>query len=82
LPRLVYLLVRPGFDHHKKAGATNSLIRLSGVLSTVLYLLTVDCDHYIYNRKTLREAMCFVVASKSGKKICCVHYPQRFDGIG
>ncbi|KAH0942823.1 hypothetical protein HID58_002460 [Brassica napus] len=25
LPRLVYLLVRLGFDHHKKAGAMNSL---------------------------------------------------------
>ncbi|CAN7111214.1 unnamed protein product, partial [Brassica rapa subsp. narinosa] len=24
LPRLVYLLVRLGFDHHKKAGAMNS----------------------------------------------------------
>ncbi|WZZ16867.1 hypothetical protein YC2023_109956 [Brassica napus] len=26
LPRLVYFLVRPGFDHHKKAGAMNSLV--------------------------------------------------------
>ncbi|KAL0655674.1 hypothetical protein Bca4012_076258 [Brassica carinata] len=26
--------------------------------------------------------MCFVVASKLGKKICYDHYPQRFDGIG
>ncbi|CAN6990169.1 unnamed protein product [Brassica rapa subsp. trilocularis] len=26
LPRLVYLLVRLGFDHHKKAGAMNSLV--------------------------------------------------------
>ncbi|CAN7021189.1 unnamed protein product, partial [Brassica rapa subsp. trilocularis] len=32
--------------------------------------------------KNLREAMCFVVASKLGKKICYDHYPQRFDGIG
>ncbi|WZZ16868.1 hypothetical protein YC2023_109957 [Brassica napus] len=26
--------------------------------------------------------MCSVVASQSRKKICYVHYPQRFDGIG
>ncbi|CAG7888983.1 unnamed protein product [Brassica rapa] len=39
LPRLVYLLVRLGFDHHKKAGAMNSLIRVLGVLSVVPYLL-------------------------------------------
>lgn len=78
LHRLVYLLVRPGLDHRKKAGAMNSLIRVSGVLSIVPYLLNVGCDHYIYNSKTLREAMCFVVTSKSGKDICYVHhYPQR-----
>ncbi|CAN6990170.1 unnamed protein product [Brassica rapa subsp. trilocularis] len=41
-----------------------------------------ECDHYICNSKTLREAMCFVVASKSGNKFCYFHYPQRFDGIG
>ncbi|KAH0911659.1 hypothetical protein HID58_034980, partial [Brassica napus] len=80
LPRLVYFLVRPGFDHHKKAGAMNSLVILG--ISIVPYRLKVDCYHYIYNSKTLRGAMCSVVASQSRKKICYVHYPQRFDGIG
>jgi len=30
LPRLVYVSreKRPGFDHHKKAGAMNSLVRI------------------------------------------------------
>ncbi|CAF1919891.1 unnamed protein product, partial [Brassica napus] len=50
LPRLVYLLVRPGFDYHKKAGAMNLLIRVSGFLSIVPYLLNLGkkiCyDHY------------------------------------
>ncbi|KAG5385652.1 hypothetical protein IGI04_037122 [Brassica rapa subsp. trilocularis] len=80
LPRLVYFLVRPRFDHHEKAGAINSLV-ISGI-SIVPYRLKVDCYHYIYNSKTLRGEMCSVVASQSGKKICYVHYPQRFDGIG
>ncbi|KAG5392458.1 hypothetical protein IGI04_022421 [Brassica rapa subsp. trilocularis] len=79
--RLVYLLVRPGFDYHKKAGAMNSL-ESRGFYQLCLILFNVDCDHYIYNSKNLREAMCFVVASKLGKKICYDHYPQRFDGIG
>ncbi|CAN6976476.1 unnamed protein product [Brassica rapa subsp. trilocularis] len=56
-------------------------IRVSGI-SIVPYRLKVDCYHYIYNSKTLRGEMCSVVASQSGKKICYVHYPQRFDGIG
>ncbi|KNA12861.1 hypothetical protein SOVF_122190 [Spinacia oleracea] len=83
LPKLVYVSreKRPGFDHHKKAGAMNSLIRVSAVLSNAPYLLNVDCDHYINNSKALREAMCFLMDPISGKKICYVQFPQRFDGI-
>ncbi|KAL9245079.1 hypothetical protein vseg_018773 [Gypsophila vaccaria] len=83
LPKLVYVSreKRPGFEHHKKAGAMNSLIRVSAVLSNAPYLLNVDCDHYINNSKALREAMCFLMDPISGKKICYVQFPQRFDGI-
>ncbi|XP_044469874.1 cellulose synthase A catalytic subunit 2 [UDP-forming]-like [Mangifera indica] len=83
LPRLVYVSreKRPGFDHHKKAGAMNALIRVSAVLSNAPYLLNVDCDHYINNSKALREAMCFMMDPQSGKKVCYVQFPQRFDGI-
>jgi len=56
-------------------------IRVSAVLSNAPYLLNVDCDHYINNSKALREAMCFMMDPISGKKICYVQFPQRFDGI-
>ncbi|KAI3952623.1 hypothetical protein MKX01_013585 [Papaver californicum] len=83
LPRLVYVSreKRPGFDHHKKAGAMNVLVRVSAVISNAPYLLNVDCDHYINNSKALREAMCFMMDPTSGKQICYVQFPQRFDGI-
>ncbi|KZV16530.1 cell synthase A catalytic subunit 2 [Dorcoceras hygrometricum] len=83
LPRLIYVSreKRPGFEHHKKAGAMNALIRVSAVISNAPYLLNVDCDHYINNSKALREAMCFMMDPQSGKKICYVQFPQRFDGI-
>ncbi|KAL5560202.1 hypothetical protein UlMin_036413 [Ulmus minor] len=83
LPRLVYVSreKRPGFDHHKKAGAMNALIRVSAIISNAPYMLNVDCDHYINNSKALREAMCFMMDPTSGKKICYVQFPQRFDGI-
>ncbi|XP_031258349.1 cellulose synthase A catalytic subunit 2 [UDP-forming]-like [Pistacia vera] len=83
LPRLVYVSreKRPGFNHHKKAGAMNALIRVSAIISNAPYLLNVDCDHYINNSKALREAMCFMMDPTSGKKICYVQFPQRFDGI-
>ncbi|KAI4317153.1 hypothetical protein L6164_025051 [Bauhinia variegata] len=83
LPRMVYVSreKRPGFDHHKKAGAMNALVRVSAVISNAPYLLNVDCDHYINNSKALREAMCFMMDPQYGKKVCYVQFPQRFDGI-
>ncbi|KAL0915315.1 hypothetical protein M5K25_015724 [Dendrobium thyrsiflorum] len=83
LPRLVYVSreKRPGFQHHKKAGAMNALIRVSAVLTNGAYLLNVDCDHYFNNSKALREAMCFMMDPAFGKKTCYVQFPQRFDGI-
>nr|AFB18639.1 CESA9 [Gossypium hirsutum] len=83
LPRLIYVSreKRPGFDHHKKAGAMNTLVRVSAIISNAPFLLNVDCDHYINNSKALREAMCFMMDPISGKKICYVQFPQRFDGI-
>ena len=108
---------RPGYEHHKKAGAMNALVespfltiklkaflvffclsislltfflllcwlivkvRVSAIITNAPYLLNVDCDHYINNSKALRESMCFMMDPTSGKKICYVQFPQRFDGI-
>ncbi|XP_062158041.1 cellulose synthase A catalytic subunit 7 [UDP-forming] [Alnus glutinosa] len=83
LPRLVYVSreKRPGFQHHKKAGAMNALIRVSAVLTNAPFILNLDCDHYINNSKAAREAMCFLMDPQTGKKVCYVQFPQRFDGI-
>ncbi|PHT50755.1 putative cellulose synthase A catalytic subunit 5 [UDP-forming] [Capsicum baccatum] len=83
LPQLVYVSreKRPGFNHHKKAGAMNALVRVSGVLTNAPYLLNLDCDHYINNSKAIREAMCFMMDPSLGKTVCYVQFPQRFDGI-
>ncbi|RIA05093.1 hypothetical protein BRARA_K00698 [Brassica rapa] len=83
LPRLIYVSreKRPGFQHHKKAGAMNALIRVSAVLTNGAYLLNVDCDHYFNNSKAIKEAMCFLMDPAYGKKCCYVQFPQRFDGI-
>ncbi|RHN48811.1 putative cellulose synthase (UDP-forming) [Medicago truncatula] len=83
LPCLVYVSreKRQGFQHHKKAGAMNALVRVSGVLTNGPFLLNLDCDHYINNSKALREAMCFMMDPNLGKYVCYVQFPQRFDGI-
>ncbi|PRQ25737.1 putative cellulose synthase (UDP-forming) chromatin regulator PHD family [Rosa chinensis] len=83
LPRLVYVSreKRPGYQHHKKAGAMNAMVRVSAVLSNAPFMLNLDCDHYINNSRAIREAMCFLMDPQLGKKLCYVQFPQRFDGI-
>ncbi|KAH9729170.1 cellulose synthase [Citrus sinensis] len=83
LPRLVYVSreKRPGYSHHKKAGAMNALVRVSAVLTNAPFILNLDCDHYLNNSKAVREAMCFLMDPQLGKKLCYVQFPQRFDGI-
>lgn len=83
LPRLVYVSreKRPGYQHHKKAGAENALVRVSAILTNAPYILNLDCDHYVNNSKAVREAMCFMMDPQVGHDVCYVQFPQRFDGI-
>ncbi|KAK7245531.1 hypothetical protein RIF29_40377 [Crotalaria pallida] len=83
LPRLVYVSreKRPGFQHHKKAGAENALVRVSAILTNAPYILNLDCDHYVNNSNAVREAMCFMMDPQVGSDVCYVQFPQRFDGI-
>ncbi|GMH05343.1 hypothetical protein Nepgr_007183 [Nepenthes gracilis] len=82
LPMFVYVSreKRPGYDHNKKAGAMNALVRVSAILSNGPFILNLDCDHYIYNCKAVREAMCFML-DRGGENICYIQFPQRFEGI-
>ncbi|KAL8153889.1 LOW QUALITY PROTEIN: hypothetical protein V2J09_011649 [Rumex salicifolius] len=82
LPMLVYLSreKRPGYDHNKKAGAMNALVRASSILSNGPFILNLDCDHYIYNCKAVQEGMCFML-DRGGEDICYIQFPQRFEGI-
>ncbi|KAL6602949.1 hypothetical protein ACP70R_043310 [Stipagrostis hirtigluma subsp. patula] len=70
LPRLFYVSreKRPGFQHHRKAGALNALLRVSALLTNGAYVLNLDHGHCVTNSAALREAMCFlmdpVLASK------------------
>ncbi|XP_024024162.1 cellulose synthase A catalytic subunit 8 [UDP-forming] [Morus notabilis] len=83
IPRLVYVSreKRPGYPHHKKAGAENALVRVSAVLTNAPFILNLDCDHYVNNSQAIREAMCFLMDPQVGPGVCYVQFPQRFDGI-
>ncbi|KAJ9171766.1 hypothetical protein P3X46_015084 [Hevea brasiliensis] len=82
LPMLVYVSreKRLGYDHNKKAGAMNALVRTSAIMSNGPFILNLDCDHYIYNSLALREGMCFML-HRGGDRNCYVQFPQRFEGI-
>ncbi|KAF6148592.1 hypothetical protein GIB67_042551 [Kingdonia uniflora] len=82
LPLLVYVSreKRPGYDHNKKAGAMNALVRASAIMSNGPFILNLDCDHYIYNSEAMREGMCFMM-DRGGDRISYVQFPQRFEGI-
>ncbi|XP_076898251.1 cellulose synthase-like protein D4 [Bidens hawaiensis] len=82
LPMFVYMSreKRPGYDHNKKAGAMNALVRSSAVLSNGPFILNLDCDHYVNNCMAVREGICFMMDG-GGDDICYIQFPQRFEGI-
>ncbi|KAG9148795.1 hypothetical protein Leryth_018111 [Lithospermum erythrorhizon] len=71
---------RPGYDHNKKAGAMNALVRASAILSNGAFILNVDCDHYVYNSMAFKEGICYMM-DRGGDRVCYVQFPQRFEGI-
>ncbi|XP_016478695.2 cellulose synthase-like protein D1 [Nicotiana tabacum] len=71
---------RPGYDHNKKAGAMNALVRASAILSNGPFILNLDCDHYVYNSMAIQEGMCYMM-DRGGDRICYLQFPQRFEGI-
>ncbi|KAK6145829.1 hypothetical protein DH2020_019698 [Rehmannia glutinosa] len=82
LPMFAYVSreKRKCYDHNKKAGAMNALVRASAILSNGAFILNVDYDHYIYNSMAIREGMCYMM-DRGGDRVCFIQFPQRFDGI-
>ncbi|EXB55544.1 Cellulose synthase-like protein G2 [Morus notabilis] len=83
LPRLVYVSreKRPSHPHHFKAGATNTLLRVSGVMSNSPYILALDCDMYCNDPTSARQAMCFHLDLNISSSLAFVQFPQRFHNI-
>ncbi|KAG8369714.1 hypothetical protein BUALT_Bualt14G0042600 [Buddleja alternifolia] len=82
LPMFAYVSreKRKCYDHNKKAGAMNALVRASAILSNGPFILNLDCDHYIYNSQAIKEGMCYMM-DRGGDRICYIQFPQRFEGI-
>ncbi|KAK4753056.1 hypothetical protein SAY87_021854 [Trapa incisa] len=83
LPTLVYMAreKRPDYVHNFKAGAMNSLIRVSSAITGGKIILNVDCDMYSNNSDAIRDALCFFMDEDNGHEIGFVQFPQRFDNL-
>ena len=83
LPTLVYMAreKRPQHPHNFKAGAMNSLIRVSSEISNNPIILNVDCDMYSNNSESIKDALCFFLDEEKGHEIGFVQFPQSFDNI-
>ncbi|KAL2332843.1 hypothetical protein Fmac_014056 [Flemingia macrophylla] len=83
LPALIYLAreKRPQYFHNFKAGAMNSLLRVSSNISNGKIILNVDCDMYSNNPQSVRDALCFFMDEEQGHEIAYVQFPQNFENV-
>ncbi|WCJ33115.1 cellulose synthase like E1 [Euphorbia peplus] len=83
LPTLVYLAreKRPQHHHNFKAGAMNALLRVSSKISNGQIILNLDCDMYLNNSESLRDALCFFMDEKQSRDIAFVQFPQSFFNV-
>lgn len=83
LPALIYVAreKRPQHPHNFKAGAMNTLIRVSAEISNGPIILNVDCDMYSNNSDTIREALCFFMDEETGHEVSYVQFPQNYDNL-
>ncbi|KAI3693077.1 hypothetical protein L6452_32905 [Arctium lappa] len=83
MPLLVYVSreKRPSRPHRFKAGALNTLLRVSGIMSNAPYMLVLDCDMYCNEPTSAKQAMCFHLDPKLSSSLSYVQYPQIFYNL-
>ncbi|KAL5747072.1 hypothetical protein ACOSQ2_024369 [Xanthoceras sorbifolium] len=83
LPLLVYVSRerRASYPHRFKAGALNTLLRVSGIMSNGTYILVLDCDMYCNDPTSARQAMCFLLDPHISPSLAFVQFPQMFYNV-
>ncbi|KAL7159880.1 hypothetical protein ABFS83_01G056700 [Erythranthe nasuta] len=83
MPNLVYVSreKRKTSPHHFKAGALNTLLRVSASMTNAPIILTLDCDMYSNDPLTVQRVLCYL-ADNSGNPNCgYIQFPQRYHGL-
>ncbi|KAJ0048492.1 hypothetical protein Pint_14894 [Pistacia integerrima] len=80
LPNLIYVSRQRSKTsrHNFKAGALNTLLRVSAVMTNAPIVLTLDCDMYSNDPKTPLRVLCYVCDSATRSDLSYVQFPQRF----
>eukprot|EP00257_Ricinus_communis_P016312 XP_015574452.1 cellulose synthase-like protein G3 [Ricinus communis] len=83
MPNLIYLSRQKSknYPHHFKAGALNTLLRVSAAMTNSPIVLTLDCDMYSNDPQTPLRALCYLCDPEYVSKLGYVQFPQRFHGI-
>ncbi|CAH8314283.1 unnamed protein product [Eruca vesicaria subsp. sativa] len=83
MPNLIYVSREKSkvSPHHFKAGALNTLLRVSSVMTNAPIILTLDCDMYSNNPTAPLHALCYLSDPKIISSLGFVQFPQRFQGI-
>ncbi|GER57592.1 cellulose synthase-like protein [Striga asiatica] len=83
MPNLIYVARQksPNSPHHFKAGALNTLLRISASMTNSPIILTLDCDMYSNDPLTAQRALCYLLDNSGGPNCAYVQFPQRFRGF-
>ncbi|XP_010448628.1 PREDICTED: cellulose synthase-like protein G2 [Camelina sativa] len=83
MPNLIYVSREKSrvSPHHFKAGALNTLLRVSSVMTNSPIILTLDCDMYSNNPTAPLHALCYLSDPKINFSLGFVQFPQKFKGI-
>ncbi|CAH8275551.1 unnamed protein product [Arabidopsis lyrata] len=83
MPNLIYVSREKSkvSPHHFKAGALNTLLRVSGVMTNAPIILTLDCDMYSNDPATPVRALCYLTDPEINTGLGYVQFPQKFQGI-
>ncbi|XP_027164171.1 cellulose synthase-like protein G3 [Coffea eugenioides] len=83
MPNLIYVTREKSITspHHYKAGALNTLLRVSALMTNAPIILTLDCDMFSNNPRTPYNVLCYFMDNSIRPKLAYVQFPQCFHGV-
>ncbi|CAI9093444.1 OLC1v1028946C1 [Oldenlandia corymbosa var. corymbosa] len=83
MPNLIYVSREKSkaSPHNFNSGALNTLIRVSAVMTNAPIILTLDCDMFSNDPKTVERVICFMMDPPYQPKLGYIQFPQMYQGL-